>query len=76
MKSNKIIENDTKEIINSEFINWEELKNKTIMITGATGLIGAKLITSFLAAKKNIKIIALARSKERLENLFQKEISQ
>lgn len=72
--NNKITKNDTEEIINSPFINWDIFKNSTVLITGATGLIGSKLIETFLLANKNIKIIALARSKERLETIFKKEI--
>lgn len=72
---NAIIENDTNEIINSKFINWTELEGKTILVTGATGLIGSKLVEAFVCADKKIKVIALARSRQRLENLFAKELT-
>ena len=74
--TNEIIENDTLEIINSPYINWSEFSNKAVLVTGANGLIGAKIIETLLNAPQNIKIIALARSKERLENLFFAEIQQ
>lgn len=45
-----------------------QLKNKSIFITGATGLLGSQLILSLLEANRiynlNIKIIALVRSLE------------
>ena len=74
--TNPITLNDTKEIINSKYVNWNEFQNKTILVTGATGLIGSKIIESFLLIKKNITILALARNKERLENMFKNEIEQ
>lgn len=50
-------------------INWEKLKNKTILITGATGLIGSAVIRTLdqMNHEKglNAKIIALVRNKER-----------
>ena len=52
-----------------ESINWEKLKNKTILITGATGLIGSAVIRMLdqMNHEKglNAKIIALVRNKER-----------
>ena len=50
-------------------INWEKLKNKTILITGATGLIGSAVIRTLdqmnHEKELNAKIIALVRNKER-----------
>ncbi len=74
--TNQIIENDTIEIINSPYIDWAKFSNKTVLITGATGLIGTKLIKTLLLAPQNIKVIALARSKDRLESHFKAEIEQ
>ena len=47
-----IEELDTREIVNSEYINWEFFKNSTIMITGATGLIGEQIVKSLLLANE------------------------
>lgn len=53
---------------------WEQLKQKTLLITGATGTIGTYLIDvlMLLAEKKNIKckVIAMARNKKRFEDRF------
>ena len=50
-------------------INWEKLKNKTILITGATGLIGSAVIQTLDQMNHeediNAKIIAIVRNKER-----------
>jgi len=58
--------NDLEYIANSN-VPWECFENKTFFITGATGLLGSILIKSLLA-KKNIRIIALARKKILTEN--------
>ena len=40
---NEIIKNDVKTIIGFN-INWDKLKNKTVLVTGATGMMGQYLI--------------------------------
>lgn len=70
----KIEEQDTLEIVNSSMINWNFFKNSTVLVTGATGLIGTQIVLSLLCAneklKTNIKILALVRNKEKAENKF------
>ena len=65
---------DTQEIINSKLVNWEFFKNSTILVTGATGLIGSQTIISLLYANEiyntNIKILALVRNKNKAEAKF------
>lgn len=46
-----------------------EYCNKTVLITGATGLIGNNLVDHFLK-QKNVRVIALSRSKEKLQSEF------
>ncbi len=52
-------------ICQSEFIPWEKLENKSILVTGATGLIGFTLIHALLYANErrnlHLKILALTR---------------
>lgn len=71
-----IEELDTREIVNSEYINWLFFKNSTIMITGATGLIGEQIIKSLLLANEendtNIKVLALVRNKKKALSKFSK----
>lgn len=54
--------------------NFESLKNKSILITGANGLIGSYLIDylTYLNSQKeyNLKIFAMSRSLEKLKNRF------
>lgn len=70
----EIIKKDTYEIINSKYVEWNDFKNKTILITGATGLIGTQIVLAFLLANDelglNTKIIAYARNRKKCENIF------
>lgn len=55
-------------------INWSVLDNRTVMITGATGLIGKYLIEVLLhrnrAHNLNTRIIAVGRNEEKFRNRF------
>jgi len=75
-----IEELDTKEIVNSKYINWNSFKNSTIMITGATGLIGTQIVNAILYANKtlgtNIEIIALVRNIEKATEIFKEKATE
>lgn len=65
---------DTEEIVNSKYINWDFFKNSTILVTGATGLIGEQIVKSILLTNEekntNMKILALARNKKKIIDKF------
>lgn len=69
---NKIWQEDIERLANEEIFNG--FKNKTVLITGATGLIGSELVFSFMCANRikenNTKIVALARNIEKAKKLF------
>lgn len=71
---NSILEEDLEEIINSSLIDWKKLKDKTIFITGATGLIGSILVKAILLRNKlknsNIKLVLLVRNQEEAQSIF------
>lgn len=72
---NKIVQEDMKEIYNSNIIDFRKLKGKSFLITGATGMLPSYLIFVLLYlneidAKNNIRIIAVARSKEKAIEKF------
>ena len=60
-----ILEEDLELIIKSD-IAWENYRNKTILITGATGLIGSLLVKTFVRFNRisqgNVLIIAVVRN--------------
>lgn len=62
---NKILEEDLEQII-SEDIKWQKLKGKTVLITGASGMLGTYFVRTllYLNRKKNleIKVIPVVRN--------------
>ena len=70
---NKVLSQDIEAIYNSN-VAWDSLEDKTILVTGATGLIGSLLIRSLLHASRvgnlGIKIIAVIRNVEKARGLF------
>lgn len=68
-----VLEEDFKNIVQSN-IDFDKLRNTTILITGATGFIGSLLIKSLLYCSKHnnldIKLIALVRSITKASLLF------
>lgn len=75
---NRIIEEDAQKIIGLK-ANWEDLKNKTVLVTGATGMIGQYIIFTLLELNKlynyNINILALCRNKNKAEQVFKGDIN-
>lgn len=57
-----------------ENIDWKKLKNKTIMLTGATGLIGRYFIDLIMYKNQNDKlnctIIAVGRNENKIKKIF------
>lgn len=68
---NTIIKEDITTIIN-RFKDWEKLKNKIILISGANGFLPAYLVETFLSLDNyfNTKVIALVRNKQKAEKRF------
>lgn len=71
------MQNDFQYIV--DFSNLDELAGKTVLITGATGLIGKTLVKSLLYFNeenlKKINIVACVRNLKKAEKLFGKEAS-
>ena len=76
---NKIIEEDAIQIINDN--EMEKLKNKTVLITGASGMVGSYFINTLIVLNEkynmNINILALVRNKNKFEEyiLNNKEVT-
>lgn len=75
MKSeNEIFAEDMKMICESNFIPWDDLRGSTILVTGATGLIGHTLVNALLYADQarnlGLSVLALVRDEQRARQRF------
>lgn len=70
---NKVLSEDIKLIAESN-LNFNKFKNASILVTGATGLIGSLLIKTLVFCNKyhnlNMNIIGLARSVDKVNSCF------
>lgn len=71
---NDVIFQEDIEILAEKINKLKALKNKTVLVTGATGLLGSQLIKAFLCCNRiyneNIRVLALARSRENAQAAF------
>ena len=56
--------------IAARFPHWEELRNKSILVTGATGLVGSMLARSLCVAPVPITVIAHVRNEQKARAMF------
>ncbi len=66
---NNILSQDIEQFVAS-FPLKQELRDKKVLVTGATGLIGSTLIHYLLALDENIRIIAPIRNMEKMRAIF------
>lgn len=68
-----IIEEDLEEVFHRD-IPWEKLENKTVLITGAYGMLASYVVYMLIYLNEikgmNVRIIALVRSEEKLKKRF------
>ncbi|ELS33599.1 MULTISPECIES: NAD-dependent epimerase/dehydratase family protein [Pseudanabaena] len=71
--SKKIIEEDLKNIISTD-LPWEEFKDSTVLISGASGFLPAYMVDTLMYLNKirglNIEVIGLVRNKEKALSRF------
>lgn len=71
--SNIIVQEDMKDIYNEDIL-FNKLKNKSVLITGATGMLATYIVYFLyylnLNRDINVKIHILARNKKKIEELF------
>lgn len=69
-----MVEQRDLDIIFKSAIDWEKFRNKTVLVTGATGRLGMYIVEAINKAdidwNLNINIIALARSGEKLQKVY------
>ena len=72
--------NQQLEKLNNQPIDWEKLSNKTILISGATGMIGTCLIDVLMLRneikKSNIHVIAMSRNESKAKDRLGKYWNQ
>ena len=77
--NNRILKEDVQQFA-ERFELWEQLRDKTFLITGATGLIGSVMVKCLLELNKQkqlgIKIIAVVRNLEKAQQVFADEYVQ
>lgn len=65
---NKFVEEDAKNI--TKQFDMSVFNNKTVLVTGATGLIGSLCVRSLLASGYNTKVLALVRNADKAKKMF------
>ena len=69
-----VLQEDLEGIAASEQIDWEALRGKHILITGATGLIGGLLTKALVCAGESrglgLKVLGVVRNREKAERLL------
>ena len=70
-----VFQADTSGVLSDSNIHWDSLRGATILVTGATGLIGGVLVTVLSAANEkfdlNLHIVGHGRNKNKGDNLAQ-----
>lgn len=78
-KNDPILQEDLEFIAKSASVPWEALENRSILITGASGLIGSQIIKALACRNRlfnsNIKIYAYARNLDKAKKVLS-EISE
>lgn len=68
-----IVKNETDRIA-AATLSWDKLRDKTLLITGATGFIGSYIIRALLLKNETdslgVKILALVRNRQRAEAMY------
>lgn len=71
-----ILQKDLEDIAKNEEYDFEKLNNKTILVTGATGLIGSQIVKAIVCINRirkiNIKVLAFVHDIEKAKKIFSK----
>lgn len=69
METNSIVLNDLNEIKEAN-VQWETLRGKTILVTGANGFLATYIIKSILHNVEDVKVIGLVRNIDKAHQRF------
>ena len=71
---NKVLQEDIAAVLADASIPWSDLDGKTVLISGATGLIGGGLTTALLAYGETVSapptVVALVRNTDKARQMF------
>lgn len=71
---NTVIMQDLERITSSELINWKRFNNKSVLISGANGMLPSYMVETLLFLNEkfgyNVKVIALVRNLEKAKIVF------
>lgn len=72
---NEIILNDLDYIYNSKIINWKRFQNKTVLITGAYGMLASYMVYMLIYLNEyvesfNVNIVTVARNQQKFNERF------
>ena len=74
LSADTVLQKDLEEIVSSGEIDWERFREKTILITGATGLIGSQLAQSLILASVvydlHLQVLAVVRSQNKAQAML------
>lgn len=69
-----VLQEDIDSLVTDNAALFDRFKNKTVFVTGATGLLGSQLVKALLCSNRrlgtNTKVLALVRSEQKAEKVF------
>lgn len=75
-----VFREDLETICAQSCISWDKLRGRTVLVTGATGLIGSQTVSALLYADQKwdlgLKVLALVRSEEKAKQKFAVQMEQ
>ena len=74
LTDNSILQEDIERASSSGCVDWEQLRGRSVLVTGATGLIGGLLVMTLLSANERLglgmRVIAAVRNEQKAKELF------
>lgn len=75
-----VFREDLETICAQPCIAWEKLRGRTVLVTGATGLIGSQVVSALLYADRkwnlDLTVLALVRSEEKARQKFAAQLAE
>ena len=65
---------DLGEMLSPGQIDWKKFEEKTVFVTGATGLIGSLCVRALLASGAGARVLVYARNEEKARAMFGNEV--